>query len=332
MALTMIQQVAEAAGVSTATVSRAFQSPERVTPETRQRIYEAAESLRYTPNALARRLRTSKSHLIVAIVPDIVNPFWAEVIRGVEDAAQENGYSMLLADTQNLVENEQRCANLILSRQVDGAILCLPRIPQMRTFGRLPIVNACELANDPTISSIGIDDSEAFQNATTFLISLGHRSIGLVGGPIASAPNINRRAGFEKAMTEAGLCVDPRFCLEGNYTPESGRRAAENILSYSDKVTAIMCITDLLAMGALQAAQSKGMSVPNDVSIMGFDDIVPAKFTNPPLSTVNQPRNQIGREAALMLIDILQNPSIPPRKFVLPTHIVVRGSTAPPPK
>jgi LacI family repressor for deo operon, udp, cdd, tsx, nupC, and nupG len=327
----MIQQVAKAAGVSAATVSRAFQSPERVATATLQRILEVAELLHYTPNALARRLRTSKSNLIVVIVSDIVNPFWAEVIRGIEDAAQESGYSTLLGDTQNQIKNEVRYANLISSRQVDGGIVCLPQIPHIRTAGRVPIVNACELTNDPTISSIGIDDFDAFRRATAFLIDLGHRSIGFVGGPIGAPASIARRAGFEKAMAEAGLHLDPRFCLEGNYGPESGRRAAETIFAYGQKVTAIMCVTDLLAMGALQAIQSKGLSVPGDVSVMGFDDIVPTKFTNPPLSTVHQPRDQIGREAMHMLLDILKDEGVPPRKFLVPTHIVVRGSTAPPP-
>jgi LacI family repressor for deo operon, udp, cdd, tsx, nupC, and nupG len=325
-----IHDVAREAGVSIATISRTFQYPDRVAKKTRDLVMDVAESLNYMPNAQARSLRTAQTRLIVALVPDIANPFFSEVIRGVEQIAKQHGYAVLLGDTQYEIENEQRYADMLSSRQVDGILTLLPRVPDVRFDGRLPIVNACEPVDDPTISSVAIDNAAAFRNGVDYLITLGHRHIAFISGPPSGPLNIARRAGFDAAMAAAGLPVVPQFCQEGDFSMEAGARAAGVILSYGLPVTAFACASDQLAVGAMHALRSRGLSVPQDVSVLGFDDIAVARFTNPPHTTIAQPRDEMGREAMLMLLQLLKDDSVPARKIILPTQLVVRGSTAKP--
>lgn len=317
--------------MSVATVSRTFQYPERVLHETRARVHAAAEKLHYSPNARARSLRTAKSSVVIALIPDITNPFYTDVIQSIEIVAQQHGYSLLLGDTQHDTANERRYGDLISSRVADGMITFLPRAPAIRITGRLPIVNACELIDDPTISSVSVDDYTAFRKATDYMLALGHRSIAFIGGLPGSPLSEARRAGFTDAMAAAKLTVDPKLFAAGSTSPEAGQRGAELILAYGIPVTAFMCLTDQLAIGVLQALHLNKIKVPADVSVLGFDDIAFARFTNPPLTTVAQPRAVIGKESMLMLLQLLKDDTTPARKLIVPTELRIRGSTGPPP-
>jgi LacI family repressor for deo operon, udp, cdd, tsx, nupC, and nupG len=269
--------------------------------------------------------------LVVALVPDIANPFFSEVIRGVEQVAKLHGYSVLLGDTQYDEENEQRYGDMVSSRQVDGLLTLLPRVPLISAGGRIPVVNACEPVDDPAISSVTVDNLAAFREGVSYLLALGHRHIAYIGGPSNSPLNIARREGFGAAMAAAGVPIVPELCAEGDFSIEAGLRATDLILSYGKPVTAFACVSDQLAIGVMQALRSKGLSVPSDASVLGFDDIAFARYTDPPLTTVAQPRDEMGREAMLMLLQLLGDRTIPPRKLVLRTQLVIRGSTAPPP-
>jgi len=326
-----IKEVAHAANVSVATVSRTLAMPDVVAPETRQRVHEAIRRMGYTPNAQARNLRTARTNVIVALVPDISNPFFAEIIRGIEQVAHQNRYSVLLGDTQYSLDREQVYANLIDSRQADGLISLMPHIPTIEArapSGRIPIVNACEYVKDRSITSVYIDNVAAANEATRYLLSLGHRAVAFITGPMSSPISIDRDKGYELALSGGGFQRNRKLTVEGDFSVESGIRAVDSLLSRGERFSAVLCSNDEMALGAIRAIRARGKSVPEDISVVGFDDIRFARYFDPPLTTVAQPMSDLGREAMSMLIEILTGENVPPRKRILPTQLIVRGSTA----
>ncbi len=324
-----IQDVAAAAGVSVATVSRTLQFPDRVAEDTKIRVRVAIEQLNYYPNAQARNLRTARTGLIIALVPDITNPFFAGVIRGIEAVAKQQGYSVLLGDTQYDAENEQRYGDMISAREADGLITLLPRIPRIRrSDGLVPVINICETLADPQVNTISVDNATAVRDAVSYLLALGHTRIAFVGGPPESPLVIERKHGFCDTLEEAGLAPDPRLFAFGPFSLEAGARAVDLILAHQLRPTAFCCASDELAIGAMHALRQRKLFVPVDVSVIGFDDIAVARYLEPPLTTVAQPSSDLGREAMIMLLNLLGTSAAPPRHMVLPTQLVVRGSTA----
>jgi len=324
-----VKEIAAIAKVSVATVSRALQRPEIVSEETRQRIHEIVKRLGYTPNALARNLRTARTRLIVALLPDIANPFFSEVIRGIEQVAYENGYSVLLGETQSNLVREQAYADMVAARQADGIITMFHRIPTIPVDGRLPIVNACEYVKDRSISSVYVDNVAAAATAVDYLVSLGHRDIAFVAGPSSSPICVDREEGYQMGLKRAGIRANPALAAVGDFSIEAGERAVDHLLAQGGAFTAVFCSNDEMAIGAMRALISRGLRVPEDVSVVGFDDIRFSRYTTPALTTLSQPKNALGREAMTMLIEILNDPEVPPRKRVLSAELVVRGSTGP---
>lgn len=323
-----IKEVATAAKVSVATVSRTLAMPDVVLPETRQRVQEAIRRLGYTPNVQARSLRTARTNVIVALVPDISNPFFAEVIRGIEQVALQNRYSVLLGDTQYNREREQVYADLVSARQADGLITLLPHIPQVTTTGPLPIVNACEYVTDPAVTSVYVDNVAGARVAVEYLLTLGHKAIASIAGPMSSPISVDRDRGYEAALTAAGIKRNRKLTVEGDFSAEAGIRCTESLFAGGVPFTAVFCSNDEMAIGALRAIKSRGLRIPEDISVVGFDDIRFARYSDPPLTTIAQPMGDIGREAATLLIEILNDADVLPRKRILPTQLVVRGSAA----
>jgi LacI family repressor for deo operon, udp, cdd, tsx, nupC, and nupG len=324
-----VKEIAAAANVSVATVSRALQRPEVVSETTRQHIQEVVKRLGYTPNALARNLRTARTRLIIALLPDIANPFFSEVIRGIEQVAHESGYSVLLGETQSSLVREQAYADMVAARQADGIITMSHRVPSIPIQGRLPVVNACEYVKDSQISSVYVDNVAAADAAVSYLITLGHRDIAIVGGPPASPICVDREQGYRLALQRAQLPVQPALAVAGDFSVEAGERAIERLLAQGAAFSAVFCANDEMAIGAMRALGAHGMRVPEDVSVVGFDDIRFARYTSPALTTIAQPKHALGREATTMLIELLNDPEVPPRKRVLSADLIVRGSTAP---
>ena len=326
-----IKEVAVAANVSVATVSRTLAMPDVVAPETRQRVHDAIRRMGYKPNAQARNLRTARTHVIVALVPDISNPFFAEVIRGIEQVAHQNRYSVLLGDTQYSLDREQAYANLIDSRQADGLISLMPHTPTIEALapsGRMPIVNACEYVKDRSITSVYIDNIAAATEATNYLLALGHRNVAFVTGPMNSPISTDRDKGYELALSSAGIKRNRKLTIEGDFSVESSIRGLDSLLARGERFTAVFCSNDEMAFGAIRAIRARGKRVPEDISVVGFDDIRFARYFDPPLTTIAQPMADLGREAMSMLIEILTGDDVPPRKRILPTQLIVRGSTA----
>jgi LacI family repressor for deo operon, udp, cdd, tsx, nupC, and nupG len=322
-----IREVAEAAGTSVATISRALQQPHVVAPATLRRVLEIIQKLGYTPSAQPKILRTARTNVIVALVPDISNPFFSEIIRGIEQVAHEHGYSVLLGDTQNSRERETAYAQLCATRQADGIITLLPHLPQVASAGPIPLVNACEYFRDNSVTKVLVDNRKAAQEATGYLVSLGHRDIAFLSGPMNTQICVDRDTGYELALRTAGLSRNPKLTIVGDFSIESGIRAVEELLAEKQPVTAVFCANDEMAMGAMRAFKGHGLRIPEDISVIGFDDIRYARHADPPLTTVAQPKEALGREAMTLLLEILEDPNAPPRKVVLPTELIVREST-----
>jgi LacI family repressor for deo operon, udp, cdd, tsx, nupC, and nupG len=330
-----IQDVARDAGVSTATVSRVLSAPELVAEATRARVMASVESLGYQPNFAAKSLRTLRTEKILVTVPDISNPFFSQVIRGVEEAARTAGYSVLLGDTRHEPEREEEYAAMLLRREADGLIFLGHRLPETlapmvaRSGAKTPIVNVCEYSPELGVSGAHIDNARAAAEAMEHLYGLGHRTVGVITGPLASPLSRDRLAGVREAAEAGGRTGGLRVST-GDFSIESGVRETAAMLDGGDPPSAIFCFSDEMAMGALVAIRRAGLNCPKDVSLVGFDDIRFAQHLDPPLTTVSQPMDKIGHEVVRLLLDILSGRAEALEHVTLPHALVIRGSTAAP--
>lgn len=331
--MTTIQDVAKRAGVSTATVSRALSAPDVVAESTRRKVMAAIDHLGYAPNVAAKNLRTLRTQKILVTVPDISNPFFSQVIRGVEEAAHAAGYSVLLGDTRHDSAREERYGRMLWSKEADGLIFLGHRLPDslaemVEAMGALtPIVNGCEFSPDLKVSSAHIDNARAAADAMEHLHRLGHRRVGIVTGPLASPISRDRLAGARQAAERQGQTVG---VATGDFSIESGLRETLSLLEAAPAPTAIFCFSDEMAMGALEAFRRHGLRCPDDVSLVGFDDIRYAQHLDPPLTTVSQPMERIGHEVVRLLLDVLSGRAQGARHVTLPHRLLLRASTAPP--
>jgi LacI family repressor for deo operon, udp, cdd, tsx, nupC, and nupG len=330
-----IQDVARRAKVSSATVSRVLSNPDVVLPETRERVQEAIDALNYVPNSAAKSLRTLRTAKILVTVPDISNAFFSAVIRGVEEAASEAGYTVLLGDTRHDPAREEQYAVMLHRKEADGLIFLGHRMPPTlqrqvaQRAGRAPIVNGCEFSPDLGVSSAHIDNAAAAAKAMRHLFDLGHRRVGVITGPLASPLSRDRLDGARMAAAERGL-LGGLVVRTGDFSVQSGARETGQLLKSTDAPTALFCFSDEMALGALHAIRACGLRCPEDVSVVGFDDIRYAAYSEPPLTTISQPSADIGREAVRLLLDILNGSASAPVAVTLPYALVLRDSTAPP--
>lgn len=323
-----IRDVSKIAGVSVATVSRTISKPNKVSEKTRQIVQDAIEQTNYKPDILARNFRTRKSSTVVVLVPDIANPFFSRVIRGIEQTAQRLGYAVLLGDTQGLRDREITYANMVHTSQADGIIQLDCHIPfEDKNDRSSPIVNACDCVRGTDMPTVQLDNVAAAKEMASHLISLGHTSIGIISGPENSTITNDRLRGFKAALEIAGLNYNPECRMYGDYSIPSGAMAASDLLSQPKPPTAIFCMNDEMAVGAISQAKKMGFSVPEDISISGFDDISFAEFSDPSLTTISQPAEEFGSNAMSMLFDLI-NDQVPREKNIfLPFELVVREST-----
>ena len=332
---TSIRQVARQAGVSIATVSRALTTPDKVSEKTLKKVLAQVERSRYKPNLLARNFRSKRAYAIVVLVPNIANPFFAEIIRGIEQVAQQHGYAVLLGDTEGREDREAYYVGLVETRQADGLIQLHPRLPKVaQGVGGLeiPLVNACEYIEDAPCPRVGIDNVAAAREMTSYLIGLGHRRIGAILGPNTSPLTTDRLRGYKLALKAAKLTADDTLIAQGDFTMSSGRAAIAELFKVKEPPTAVFCFNDEMALGAIRWLKSTGRSVPQDVSVVGFDDIEFASFCDPPLTTIEQPTREIGNKAMSVLFEMLSGGKPEPALHALPTKLIVRDSAAPPPK
>ncbi len=331
VAAATMKDVAVKAKVSTATVSRALMNPDKVSQATRNRVEQAAMEVGYLPQSMGRNVKRNESRTILVIVPDICDPFFSEIIRGIEVTAAENGYLVLIGDCAHQNQQEKTFIDLIITKQIDGMLLLGSRLPfdasieEQRNLP--PMVMANEFAPELELPTVHIDNLTAAFNAVNYLREQGHHYIGCIAGPEEMPLCHYRLQGYVQALRRSGITVDPHYIARGDFTYAAGASALEQLLSLPKPPTAVFCHSDVMALGALSYAKRRGLKVPNDLSIIGFDNISLAEFCDPPLTTVAQPRFDIGREAMLLLLEQLQGHTVSSGSRLLDCELVIRGST-----
>jgi DNA-binding LacI/PurR family transcriptional regulator len=328
-----IKDIARAAGVSHSTVSRALADSPLVKEETKQRICKLAQEMGYSPSAIARGLVTKRTRTIGLVVTTIADPFVAEVVRGVEEPALDRGYNIVLCNSNAQPQRELAAVSALHEKRVDGIIVSASRVgdlylPMLVETG-VPIVLVNNEHSGRYVYSVVTDDEAGGRLATEYLLDLGHNRIGYISGPDMSSTNVNRLRGYKRALEARGLIPDPRWIVPGNGDAQGGEEGMARLLSLPVPPSAVFCYNDMTAIGALLAARRLGWVVPDQVSVIGYDDISFAAYTNPALTTMEQRKYEMGSLAMRMMLDLLDGVSSV-EKVLLPARLIVRESCAPP--
>ncbi len=329
-----IKDIARKAGVSHSTVSRALRGSPLVNPRTAERIRRLAARMGYVPNVAARSLVTAHTGIIGLVITTLADPFLAEIVRGVEEVALEAGYRLFLATSNADPERELAAVRALAESRVEGVIVASSRVgelylPHLEALGA-PIVLINNQREAPFIYSVASDSRQGAALAVSYLLRLGHTRIAYIAGPPMARSNRERLAGYRETLAAAGISPDPAWIVEGNGRPEAGEWGVQRLLAAPVRPTAVFCYNDMTAIGALRAARAAGLRVPEDFSIVGFDDILFAAYTEPPLTTVAQPKYEMGRTAMGVLLRLLQGERTPTH-LQLPCRLVERASCGPPP-
>ena len=327
-----MRDVAESAGVSVTTVSHVINNTRNVNPSTRQRVEQSMHRLGYQPNVLARSLRKGETHTIGIILPDSTNPYFAEVVRGIEDSSFSQGYSVILCNSDNDLAKERLYANVLLEKQVDGIIMVAAgssgeNILHLQAR-HVPLVLVDRRVPDIEADYVFADNQQGGSLATGHLIDLGHRAIACITGPLGVQLSSERISGYRQALETAGINIREEWIVEGDFQFQSGNDAARVLFENEPVPTAIFACNDLMAIGAYRYTQEKGYHIPKQLSIVGFDDVSLAAYTNPPLTTVRQFKHEMGSLAARLLLERMIQRDLAPRLELLGTEIIIRGSTA----
>ncbi|GIK43524.1 MAG: LacI family transcriptional regulator [Chloroflexota bacterium] len=330
-----MRDVAERAGVSVTSVSHVINQTRLVSDDLRERVLTAMNELGYQPNALARSLRRKETYTIGVIMTNSADPFFAEVTRGVEDACFEQGYNIILCNSDSDLDKELFYTNELIKKRVDGILFLAAggkSTQHIRTMQqrKTPLVVVDRYIPDLAVDTVLIDNARGGWLATHHLIELGHRRIGCISGPSDLTLSAERVTGYRRSLQEAGIQVDESLIVKGNFQYETGYQAAQQFLAQPIPPTAIFACNDLMAIGVINAAVKQGWQVPDRLSVIGFDDIRMAAYINPLLTTVAQPKYEMGSIATTMLLERIHNQEMAPRQKLLDTQLVVRESTAPP--
>ena len=330
------KDVARLAGVSQAIVSHVVNETDKAIPEkTRQRVLKAMDELGYTPNKAARSLRAQKSYSIACIVPDITNAFFPPFLRGIQSIADLHNYDLIIYDSHTSEDKEKHYVRTLGCGHVDGAVASLfHRDTQIitdladRGFHLVTMERGRPDAETRPHDVVYVDDVSASRAAVAYLIELGHRRIGILSGIEGTPPQRNRLKGYRQELGDHGLNFDQRYVRNGDYTEEGGYAEMSALLRLPERPSAVFAANDLMAIGAMLAVQGDGLQIPEDIAIMGFDDIPAARLVTPRLTTVRQFQDQIGQRAAALLFDRLRGNAPQAPQFVeMPFKIVVREST-----
>ena len=324
-----IQDVARIAGVSTATVSRVLNNRNVVSEKTAVKVERAIHELNYEPSVLGRNLRTSESRLLLVLIPSIANSFYTEIIRGIEDTAIELGYNILLCQTGSNPKRESIYMNLVRNRLADGIISMDPAVDKVRLTElakNYPIVQCSEYNENGKISYVTIDSKLAAYQAVKYLIKIGHKKIGFINSDNRYLYARDRYEGYVKALKEFNIPINTEWiCNVESVGFEEGQQVMKGLLSNVDRPTAVFADSDMSAIGALKEINANGLRVPNDIALIGFDNIEFSKMSHPTLTTISQPMYRMGSESARMLITKIRGESV--ANIILSHELLIREST-----
>lgn len=333
--MSTIKDVAQHANVSVATVSHVLNDTRFVSEATRVRVQEAIETLRYVPSALARSLKSNRTHTVGMMIPNSSNPYFAEIIRGIEDTFYEAGFNVILCNSDDDPIKQSRYVRLLSEKQVDGLIVLSSGndgdlLDTLRA-ARMPQVVVDREIDDLAADLVEVNHEAGGYLATQHLLQLGHRRIGCIAGPQGLSSARERVLGYRRALREAGLAPDEALLHEADFTAAGGHAALVALLNDATAPvpSAVFACNDLMAIGAIGAAASRGLRIPQDLSIMGFDDIALAAHSNPPLSSVVQPKHQTGQLAAQLLLQRIADPERALQRAILQPTLQARQSTGP---
>jgi LacI family transcriptional regulator len=324
--------VARAAGVSISTVSRVLNDKDDVAPETYQKVQDVIEELSYTSSLAARSMRSRRTNVIGLIMPDVEGPFAIQVMRGINQAITELGYDLIVytggdIKKKSSADREQRYVSLLNSGITDGVIVVTPAATTFSTASPVVVVDPNNVSPDcPAV--IAANRAGALV-AMEYLISLGHRRIGFIGGRPELQSAVQRLQGYKDGLRQAGIPLDPELIQAGDYTTGTGMICAQKLLNLPDPPTAIFAANDQSAIGVIKAAQEAGLRVPDDLSLVGFDNIPEAVYVNPGLTTVEQSIDKMGYVATEMLVSLIQGESLDSNLYEMHTHLIIRDSCRP---
>ncbi|TKJ47745.1 LacI family transcriptional regulator [Candidatus Aerophobetes bacterium Ae_b3a] len=326
--MTTIYDVAASAGVSPSTVSLVISGSSKIRKSTRNRVLRVMEELRFRPNIVARSLRSKKTHTCGLLIETITNPFFTEVALGVEKRARSEGFNVILCNTESNARLEREYIETLLSKQIDGLILCALKDPsylKTRLGSRYPLVVINERMTDLGFDFVGIDNLGAVVKAVDHLIKQGHRRIGLVADELVTLGCKERHSGYKKALLAAGL----DYCEElvqkrPTISYQEGLEATRLLLELRHPPTAIFCISDMMALGAIDGCKKQGLSVPEDMAIIGFDDVWFSASESIQLTTIRQPQYQMGIEAVNLFLERASGKRKESKQVILPTDLVIR--------
>ena len=328
-----IKDIAQIAGVSPSTVSRALNDSPLIREETKARIREIAAALGYERNELARGLVKGASGALGLLVPDITNPFFAEITKGVEEVARERGFGVVLCTTENEPARENEYIKLLRRKRVDGLVIATvtlddPHLLELERF-RIPFVLVSRLAEKVEAPFVVVDDRKGGRLAVEHLVNLGHKKIGFIGGPANVHSSLERMQAYREVLAERGLPFRRSWATFASFTQEAGRIVGKTMLSGKDRPTAIFAANDLIALGVMEAAEELRLRIPEDLSLVGFNNIAYAALPRIQLTTVAQPMREMGRIAAEFVVEVLEGKREPRLSLKLEPTLIIRRTTAP---
>lgn len=328
-----IKDIAKEANVSIATVSRVINGKtEGVGEETRARVEEIIRRQKYHPNRIARGLVTRRTNILALLLPNIDNPFFSSLARGIEDVANKNGYNVILCNSDNNNTKEKDYIRVLKESKVDGIIFTSvttkssSNIDMLMKHG-IPFVLLDRSFSNVDVPLIYTDGEEGMYQVVHHLTEYKHREIAYISGPEGNSAATQRRVGYERALKEAGISVDEKLIRVGNYTIESGEKHVADLLAKGIPFTAVACANDLMAIGVLRELKKRGIKVPEEISVTGYDDSYVAELVSPKLTTVSQPVYQMGCAAAEMIIRKIEEEGLPEKTIVFEPRLVIREST-----
>ncbi len=323
-----IQKIAKLAGVSVATVSRVLNNSDTVKDKNRDKVLEAIKASNYQPNLLARQLRTARSSMVLVLVSDISNPFCAEIVKGIEEQAEQNGYRILLCNSGSDINRSRSSLQLLAGKMVDGVITMdafttLTELTQL--IGNMPWVQCAEYADAGDISCVGIDDVHASRQLVAHLVASGRKRIALINHDLSYKYAQLRQQGYQQELEQRGLSWQA-VSYASDLSYNAGKRAMEALLNADTQPDAVFAVSDTLAAGAMAAIQAAGHRVPQDIAVAGFDGSELAEMISPPLTTIAQPSRDIGRTAFSLLLQKIDDPQSPTERVMMDWRLIVRAS------